>query len=176
MTAYRYACGLAALAIVCTALPARAAEEPKIGYVDMARSLNEVEDGKSAKARLKTEFEAKQKKLDRMQTDLKSKKEDFEKRAGMMKADVRQQKQEELQREFMEVQKVYMQLQQELMESENHITQDIGKKLRAIIAKIGDRDSYLVILNTGDTVLYNKRHMDMTDDVIREYNKQFGKK
>jgi outer membrane protein len=168
---------LVSTAEVSVALAAEASRtEPRIGYVDMARALNEVEDGKVAKARLKTDFEAKQKKLDKMQTDLKAKKEDFEKRQSVMKADARQSRQEELQREFMEVQKVYMQLQQELMESENHITQDIGKKLRAIIEKIGDRDDYLVILNTGETVLYNKRHMDMTDDVIREYNKQHGKK
>lgn len=152
------------------------ADEPKIGYVDMARALNEVEDGKTAKGRLKVEFEAKQKKLDKMQTDLKAKKDEFEKRAGMMKPDVKQQKQEELQREFMDVQKTYMQLQQELIDSETQLTQEIGKKLRTIIEKLGDRDGYLVILNTGDVVLYNKRHMDVTDEIVREYNKQFGKK
>jgi outer membrane protein len=152
------------------------ADEPKIGYVDMARALNEVEDGKAAKAKLKGDFDQKQQKLDKMQTDLKAKKDEFEKRASMMKPDAKQAKQEELQREFMEVQKTYMQLQQELVESEGHITQEIGKKLRSVIEKIGDRDGYMVILNIGDTVLYNKRHMDVTDEVIREYNKQFGKK
>jgi len=83
---------------------------------------------------------------------------------------------DELQREFMEVQKVYMQLQQELVESEGQLTQEIGKKLRTVIEKMGDRDGYLVILNIGDTVLYSKRHMDVTDEIIKEYNKQFGKK
>ena len=150
--------------------------EPKIGYVDMARALNEVEDGKAAKAKLKAEFEQKQQKLDTMQIDLKTKKEEFEKRSGVMKSEARVAKQEELQREFMDVQKTYMQLQQELVESENQITQDIGKKLRAIIEKIGDKDAYLLILNIGDTVLYNKRHMDVTDEVIRDYNRQYRKK
>lgn len=155
---------------------ADAAAAFKVGYVDMARSLNEVEDGKTAKAKLKTEFDQKQQKLDKMQTDLKAKKDEFDKRAAMMKPDAKQAKQEELQREYMEVQKVYMQLQQELVESEGQITQDIGHKLRGIIEKIGDRDGYQAILNLGEGVLYSKRHQDMTDDVIREYNKQYGKK
>lgn len=161
---------------ISTAHAADTAAAFKVGYVDMARSLNEVEDGKTAKAKLKSEFDQKQQKLDKMQTDLKGKKDEFDKRAAMMKPDAKQVKQEELQREYMEVQKVYMQLQQELVESEGQITQDIGHKLRGIIEKIGDRDGYQAILNLGEGVLYSKRHQDMTDDVIREYNKQYGKK
>lgn len=168
-----------AVAMVAINTPNRAeaaGEEPKIGYVDMARALHEVDDGKAAQAKLKSDFDAKQQKLDKMQSELKTKKDDFEKRASMMKPDAKQAKQEELQREFMDVQKTYMQLQQELVESEGALTQEIGKKLRAVIEKLGDKDGYLVILNIGDTVLYNKRHMDLTDDVIREYNKSYGKK
>jgi outer membrane protein len=164
------------LALKTAAAAAPAADAPKVGYVDMARALNDVEDGKSAKARLKAEVEGKQKKLDDMKTKLEAKKEDLTKRASMMKPEVRQQKEEELQRELMDAQRVYMQLRQEVTESETAIIEDIGKKLRAIIEKIGDRDGYLTILNTGDTVLYFKRHMDLTDDVIRAYNKQYGKK
>lgn len=167
---------MAAVLLQIAANPAFAAEEPKIGYVDMPRALNEVEDGKAAKSKLKADFDQKQQKLDKMQNDLMAKKEEFEKHASMMKADAKLAKQQELQAEVMEVQKTYMQLQQELVESENKITQDIGKKLKTVIEKIGDRDGYLLILNIGETVLYNKRHMDCTDEVIREYNKQFGKK
>jgi outer membrane protein len=146
-----------------------------IAYVDIARALNEVEEGKEAKAKLKTEFEAKQKKLDAMQSDLKEKKESFDKHAGMMKAENRINKQQELQQAFLEVQKTYMQLQQELMESENSITQEIGKKLRSIVDMLGDRDGYTMILNVGDTVLYYKRHKDITDEVIQIYNKKHKK-
>lgn len=153
-----------------------AVNAPKIGYVDMARALNEVEEGKIAKAKLKSDFDQKQQKLDKMQNDFKGKKDDFDKRSGMMKPDARQSKQDELQREMMELQKTFMQLQQELVDSQNLITEEIGKKLRSVIEKIGDRDGYGVVLNIGETVLYHKRHQDITDDVIRDYNKQYGKK
>jgi outer membrane protein len=153
-----------------------AANEPKIGYVDMARALNDVEDGKAAKAKLKVDFEAKQQKLDKMQNDLRDKKEAFDKRVAMMKPEARQEKEAELQRAMMEVQQTYMQLQQELMESETQLGQSIRKKLQAVIDKVGDKENYFLILNTGDTVLYNKRHMDLTDDLIREYNKTYTKK
>ncbi len=156
-------------------LAAAEASAPKLGYVDMARALNEVEDGKSAKARLKAEIDGKQKKLDEMKKKLEAQQEDLAKRSDMMKPEARQQKREALQQGMVEAQRVFMQLRQDVMESESAITDEIGKKLRAIIEKIGDRDGFLTILNT-EGVLYYKRHMDLTDDVIHAYNKQHGKK
>ena len=155
---------------------AHAAEpaQQKIGYVDMARALNDVDDGKAAKARLKSDFEGKQKKLDQMQTELKAKKDEFDKQSSMMKPEIKQQKQDELQRKFLELQQTYMQLQKELMDKEQQITQDIAGKLRSIVAKLGDRDGFTLIMDIGDTVLYYKRHLDMTDEVVREYNRQYA--
>lgn len=149
----------------------------RIGYVDLARALNEVEEGKTAKSKLKSDFDQKQQKLDKMQNEFKAKKDEFDKRSPMMKADARQAKQEELQREISELQKNFMQMQQELVDSQSLITDEIGKKLKAIIEKIGDRDGFQLVMNIGgDAVLYHKRHLDITDDVIGAYNKQFGKK
>ena len=87
---------------------AKSSNAVRIGYVDINRVLNEVEDGKSAVVKLKTDFERKQKQLDKMQTDLKAKKEQFDKRSAMMKPDVKVQKERELQAEFMQVQETYM--------------------------------------------------------------------
>jgi outer membrane protein len=152
------------------------ADDMKIGYVDMARALNDVEEGKAAKAKLKADFDGKQKKLDEMQNELKAAKEDFEKKAAMMKADAKQAKQEELQKKFVELQQTYMQLQKELMDKEGAVTQDITGKLRKIVVRIGDREGYSIILDIGETVLYFKRHMELTDKVVQEYNEQYGGK
>ena len=47
----------------------------KVAVVDLQRALNEVEEGASAKAALKKEFDAKQKQLDQRQTELKGMKD-----------------------------------------------------------------------------------------------------
>ena len=150
------------------------AQELKIGYVDMGRALNDVEDGKAAKARLKADFDDKQKKLDAMQADLKAKKDELDKKASMMKPDVKKAKEDEFQRNLMELQQTFMQLQKELMERESQLTQEIAGKLRTIITKVGDRDGYGMILDIGETVLYYKRHLDITLQVVQEYNRQYG--
>lgn len=153
-----------------------AAAEPKVGYVDMARAFRDLEDSKAAQANLKKNFEGKQKKLDQMQTNLKKKKDDFEKRAAMMKDEVKRQKQGELQKEFMELQQTYMQLQQELAKEEGELIKKISTKMRRIVERVGDREGFDMILDVGDTVLYYKKHRDITDQVIREYNREYAKK
>jgi outer membrane protein len=152
------------------------AADLKVGYVDMARALNEVEEGKAAKSRLKKEFDKKQKELDKMQSMLKAKQAEFEKRKAMMKEDVRNAKIEEMQRDFLELQQTYARLQKELLDEETKLTQKIGVRVTKIVEKIGDRDSYYMILNIADNVLYYKRHQDITDEVVKMYNSQYGKK
>ncbi len=152
------------------------AADLKVAYVDMAQALNDVEDGKAAKAKLKADFDVKQKKLDELQQGFKAKQEDFEKKKAMMKDDARQAKREELEKDFVDIQQTYAKAQRELMDAEGKITQEIAQKLKTVIEKIGDRDGYQMILNISDTVLYYKRHQDITADVVKEYNRQYGKK
>ena len=152
------------------------AAELKIAYIDMNRALNEVEDGKAAKAQLKKDFDGKQKQLDSLQKELKAKKDDFDKKAAMMKPEVRSEKQEELQKSFIDLQQTYSKLQKELLDRESELTQQIYGKIRKIIEKMGDREGYSIVLDIGNTVLYYKRHMEITDDVVKEYNGQFSAK
>ncbi len=153
-----------------------AAADLKVGYVDMSRAFRELDDSKVAREQLKKDFDKKQKQLDDRQAKLKSMKDDFDKRQAMMKDDVKRQKQAEMQQEFMQLQQTYVQLQQELAKEEQEIIQKISVKMKRVVERVGDRDGFDIILDIGDTVLYYKKHQDITDQVIREYNREYGKK
>ena len=167
---------LALLTSLLAAQPVLGTAPNKVAYVELARALNEVNDGKVAKAKLKKQFEAKQKQLDGEQKRLKAKKESFDKRVATMRPEVRSEKEQELQRELMTLQQTYVQMQRELMAEEGRLTQEIGERLKGIVGKIGDRDGYTMILNIGESVLYHKRHMDITSEVVKAYNTQHSKK
>src|SRR2546430_746784 len=62
----------------------------KFAFVDLQRALEETEDGKKAKAKLKSDFDRKQKELDEKQEDLKKMKENFDKKAQLMKPEALQ--------------------------------------------------------------------------------------
>ena len=150
-----------------------AAPKIKIGYVDMESALNLIDEGKKEKDHLKKDFDVKQKKLDEMQEDVKKMKDDFDKQAAMLKEDARAKKQQELQQKIMDLQQAYMGMQKDLQEKQQTITKNIFAKMRVIIEKIGDRDNYTLILDRNEAnVLYFKRHMDITDEVVKTYNTQ----
>jgi len=151
----------------------------KIGYVDMQRVLNEVEDGARAKEKLKKEFNEKQAQLDRKQEELKKKKEDYDKQAAVLKEEAKRQKQQELQQDFIELQQLYAKLQKELSENELGLTKEIFDKAQVVIAEIAQRDGFTLILDKAEgRILYAPPSMDITNEVIRKYNERYsgGKK
>ncbi len=166
------------LILFCPAL-ALGQSKVKIGYVDMQRILNEVEDGAKAKDKLRQEFNEKQAQLDKKQEELKKKKEDYDKQALVLKEDAKRQKQQELQQDFIELQQLYAKLQKELSENEIGLTKEIFDKAQAIIAEIAQKDGFTLILDKAEgRILYALPSMDLTNEVIRKYNEKYtgGKK
>ena len=132
---------LAALGVaLAAAAPARA--ETKIGYVDMQRALNEIDEGKSAKARLKTEFDQKQKTLNERQAAFEKARADFEKQSSVLSEDARAERREGLERSFGELQTLFQQLQRELSEREREVTRGIFDKMSNIVREIAEADAF----------------------------------
>lgn len=153
---------------------ARAAEAPeKVGYIDMQQALHMTNQGKREEERLRKESEDKQKKLDVAQNELKALKDDFDKQAAMLTEAARNKKTQEMQTKYGQLQEMHAKMQKELAERSDTVTKEMVAKLRAITEKIGDRDGYTVILErSANNVMYYKRNMDITDEVISTYNTQ----
>lgn len=148
------------------------AQSPKIGYVNLQRALNEVEEGKKAKARLKRDFEKKQKKLNAQQEELKKLKAEIENAGPVVSQEVKRKKAMEFQQKLMALQQTYMTLQQELAKKEAKATKKIFDKMGKIIAEIAKEKGYdLVLERTESAVLYAKDNMDLTNELIKRYNK-----
>jgi outer membrane protein len=158
----------AAAALLVSAAPARA--EVKIGYVNLQRALNEVDEGRAAKARLKSEFEQKQKQLDDKQTEFQKLRTEFEKQVGVLSEDARKQREEDLNRRFVELQTTFQQLQKELTEREREATRGIFDRMGTIIREIAEAEGYTMILEQADAVLWAQPSLDLTNELIRKYN------
>ncbi len=152
------------------ALPSTARAELKIGYVDLQRALEETDEGKRAKAKLKSDFEKKQKDLDARQEELKRMKNDLDKQSSVLKPEALQQKQQELQQKLVQLQETYMRLQKELQEREATETGRIFKKMTAIIAQIAQKEGVTYVLEKNTGILYAPPSEDLTNELIRKYN------
>lgn len=144
--------------------------EQKIAYVDLQRALEETEEGKKAKAKLKADFEKKQKELDARQDELKKMKADLDKSAPMMKQEQLQAKTQELQQKLVALQETYMRLQKDLQEKEGAETGRIFKRMQVVIAQIAQAEGVTYVLERNSGLLYAPPSLDLTNELIRKYN------
>ena len=152
-----------------------AAEDLKIGYVDLQRALYETEDGRKAKAQLKKVFDQKQKELDEQQEDLRKSKEDLDKKRSLMTADKVREKETELQTKLEKVQQTYMRHQKDLQEKEGEVTSKIFDRMKRIIDKIATTENFTMILDRNQAgIIFAKPYLDLTGDLIRRYNSGEG--
>jgi len=188
MKTKRMIVGAAAVAaLLCLQVPALAADRPeaiaegvgvgRIGYVDFNRALNEVSDGKRAKQRLKDEFEEKQAKLDRLQSELKALKDGIDRDRLIVSEEALRRREDEYQRKFNELQSRLDGFRMEMSTREHNLTNDILSRLRSIVKEIGRDEGYVLILEKSqDVVLYSQDGGDLTDRVISAYDRGRGVK
>ena len=144
----------------------------KIGVVDLQRAINETEDGRQAKRRLKKLFDERQKSLDAKQTSLKAQKDSLERQQDVLSEDALRKKIEKYQIDLQELQNEYMQYQQELQTKEAELTQVILEKMQGILRRIGQTDGYTMIIEANEGgVVWVPSNLDLTDVLIQRYNK-----
>jgi outer membrane protein len=145
------------------------AEDMKFGYVDMQRALNETEDGRKAKEKLKKDFDQKQKELDEQQAQLKKEIEDLDKKRTLLPADKVREKEGELRVKLEKVQQTYMRHQQDLSAKEQKETQKIFERMTKIIGEIAAAENFSMIVDKS-ALVFAKPHLDLTNELIRRYN------
>ncbi|MCB9638337.1 MAG: OmpH family outer membrane protein [Myxococcales bacterium] len=152
------------------------AETKRIGYVDLRKALNEVDDGRQAKNKLQKKKSAYQTKLNAQQEKLKREKKIFDRRASILRGEAKRKAQLKLQQKFLELQKTYTSLTRELAQEEAKETRVIFRKMELIIREIAEKEGLdLMLEKTESSILYARSGMDYTNELIRLYNKRFGR-
>jgi len=151
------------------AAPVHARAEQKIAYVDLQRALDEIEEGRAAKASLKKEFEEKQRMLDDRKTAFEKLRGDFEKQSSVMTEQARKERQLEIEKTGMELQGFFVQLQKELSEREREVTRGIFDRMHSIVREIADQEGVAVVLQ-GEALVYASPSLDLTNELVRKYN------
>jgi outer membrane protein len=150
-----------------------ASAEVKIGVVDLQRAINETEDGRQAKRRLKKLFDERQQSLNEKQESLKAQKESLERQQDVLSEDALKKKVEKYQSDLMELQNEYVQYQQELSQKEAELTQKILEKMQEILRRIGQTEGYTLIVEANEGgIVWVPSNLDLTDVLIQRYNQQ----
>lgn len=160
-------------AVLLFSLPAFA-DAVKIAYVDLEKAINETEEGKAEYSKLKSDFDQKQTQLDERAEKLKKMQAEFEQSSLMVTGDAKMKKMQELQKELMDAQQLAAKLQKELFQKELEVKDKLLAKMVKIIEDISKREKYTLVLEKKEAgVLYSQSGDDITNEVIRLFNKQF---
>jgi outer membrane protein len=172
----RHAVTLAVALLLGAIAPKLYAQTTRIAVVDLQRALNETEDGRRAKAKLKKLFKRRQQTLDKRQNELKALKEEIEAQQKVLSREALQKRVEEYQKQFIELQSTYVEYQRELAAQEAELTREIIGRMERILRRIGQAEGYTLILERNEGgVVWVPTNLDLTDQVIQRYNAGEGR-
>jgi outer membrane protein len=168
---------MTSIVVVAGASRAQAQDAMKFGYVDLQKAIQETSTGKKAKSELEKEFNVKKGELQKRETDLKKMAEDLEKKKVALSDEMKAKKQQELQQDMMKFQREVGESQMNIQKKERELTEPILKKLQGSLDKIAkDKGLSMVLEKSEQSVLWAKKELDLTDDLVKEYERTEGGK
>ena len=152
------------------------AETMKLGYVDAQKVLENTNGGERAKSKMQEFVQSRQKIIDLDETEIQQLQEDLQRQASILSPEARQSKEESLQRKMMSYQKRAGEMNKEVQDKNREILMQFNKNLQAVVKKVAEKGGYTYVLDQnaeGGVILYAAEGLDLTDAVIKEFEKIF---
>ena len=165
-----------------TPAPAPAAPPPagglhRLAYIDVQRVLARSTAGVAAREQLEREKATMQKEMDGKRQELEKLREELEKKGALLTADARREKQEQFERKRRDAARLADDFQKELEKREQGLLQKVLQDVSGIIERVGkDKGYYLIVEKRGAGVIYAAPDADLTDEIIRVYDREAGPK
>lgn len=148
----------------------------RVAVVDLQRALNETEDGRRAKSKLKRLFDRRQRELNKAQASLKQLKEEIESGFDVWNDSTKQKKVQTYQEALVKLQEEYVEYQREIAQQEARLTSGIIERMQRILRRIGQSEGYTLIVERNEGgVIFVPGNLDLTDLVIQRYNAGEGR-
>ena len=153
----------------------------KIGFVDVKRVFFQSDAGKKEFGIVKTEVEKKKVALQEQEETLRKLKGELEKQRLVLTKEAFGQKELDYQAKFKDYKRLVEDSNEELARREQSIKQKLIPEIVKTAKKIGKQDGYAMIVDVSSgqytgVLLYHSDANDLTEKVIKEYNKLYNAK
>lgn len=159
----RIASSLCALALAFGAT-SLAAQEIKIGYVNIDRVLRDAPPAKAAQSKLEQEFSRREKELNDAAQRLKAASDKFEKDAPTLSESERARRQRDLVEQDRELKRRSREFQEDLSQRKNEELSGVLDRANKVVKQIFDQEKYDLILQEA---VFASPRVDITDRVIK---------
>lgn len=151
------------------------ANETKIAYVDFKKAVSESDQGKEALSALEKMVDAKKEIIDAKGAEIKTLDEELAKQASVLTQESLKKKQGEREKLIRDYQRMVKDSENELQRKEIEYIQKISMELKELLLKIGKDEGYTAIFEVVEGgILYMPKEFDITDSVIKSFNKATG--
>ncbi len=149
----------------------------KIAVVDPQSVIEKSKSGSRALATLKEHAQARENVLKADQKELGELQEELKKLQGKSDKNL-QKKQEVFTRKFQEFQKRGQEYQRELGSKQKELVQEYMKKIETATSAVAKRHGFAMVIDKGSEttlkiVLYAQRGLDITGEVVKEFDKRY---
>lgn len=163
--------------VAASAGPGWAAEAFKMGVVDPQSVLEKSRSGRKALDSLKDHAAARQKLLAKDEEDLKGLEGKLKDQEGGVSEAQKREKQAQFRTKIQEYQKRVQDFNQELAVKQKELVDDYMKKIQAATKVVAEKNGISLVVDKGSDatikiVIYNKDAIDLTEQVIKEFDKQ----
>ena len=152
-----------------------AADVAKIGVVDMQRIAENSSAGKAAKAKLKSKFDQLKNELNKKGSELEQLKKQIEREAMVMSSSKREEKEREYRIKMNDFKTLRKNYEKDMQGQNLQIMTAIRKDVSTLIGSIGKKEGYLLVVERTPFVYYAPQSIDLTDQIIQQYNALFAK-
>lgn len=157
------------------ALPAYA--DILIGKVDIQKVLITVKEGVTVKNKLKKEFDTRQQILTKEEEKIRKQQELFKKQSLVLNDKKKVAKENEIKQQIAALQQKSIKFQKEIQEMEQKLKTPILKRVKEIVEEVSKNEKVDMTFEVSMApIIYAKKQKDITDNVIKLYNKKFPSK
>ena len=149
--------------------------EGKIGVADPSRVLSETNAGKKAKESLGAFSKNRQVLIEMDEKELRRMEEDFGRQASVLSPTAKKEREEQFRRRVAEYQQKAGELNREVQEKQKDVLEGFREKVGLVVGKISKRLGLQVVMDKGKggPTLYSDEGLDITGQVIEEFNREY---
>jgi outer membrane protein len=155
---------------------APAAEAFKMGVIDPQAVLEKSKSGKKALDGLKEYVSTRQKLLSRDEEELRNTEKTLKESTSKLSEAEKKEKEAQFRTKIQEYQKRAQEFNQELQGKQKELVDDYMKRIASATQTVAEKGGFSIVVDKGSEqtvkiVIYNKDTIDLTDQVIKEFDR-----
>jgi len=162
---------LFALACLTFLATAAAAQDLKIGIVDMQQAMEQSKPGKKALSQLEEDFEKMKSDLNEEKSELEKMRQEIQKQSLVLSQEAKIDKETQYKNKVRDFQDMYKTYQQKMQLKEKKLRGPILEKMVQVIQDYGQDNGFTMIVEKNKSgIVYNQEGIEITQKIIERLN------